>query len=169
MAAQFGCGRRSLAATAGGGNNWRSRAPSVMPSGSGQLRPARRARRIHSPAAVALTPRLPAILRLDMPAAESLSKSRILRIGNLGPGIGPPLPCGKGAKPCRFADYPTAPVTPVHRLVAINRSTWSQSIVIAGRDHPLRAYSLKDSISPTLKSIPINWHEQERFFSAAVD
>ena len=33
------------------------------------------------------TPRLAAILRLDMPAADSLSTSRILRMGNLGPGL----------------------------------------------------------------------------------
>jgi hypothetical protein len=31
----------------------------------------------------------------------------------------------------------TAPVTPVHRLVAIPRNRWSQ-IVTAGRDHPVR-------------------------------
>src|SRR6185503_17887790 len=81
---------------------------------------------MHSPAAVALTPRLAAILRLDMPAADSLSTSWILRMGNLGPGIAP-LPLGKGANPCRFADHPTAPVTPVHRLVAIARNGWSRS------------------------------------------
>jgi transposase len=60
--------------------------------------------------------------------------------GNLGPGM--PSSLWKGAKPCRFADHPTAPVTPVHkwsrspgiggrdqseRLVVINRSKWSRS------------------------------------------
>src|SRR5215472_4232177 len=105
MAAQFGCGRRSLAATAGGGNSRRSRASSVSSSGSGQMRPARRARRMHSPAAVALTPRAAAILRLDMPAADSLSRSRILRMGNLGPGIGALL-LWKGAKPMLIRGLP---------------------------------------------------------------
>ena len=53
-----------------------------------------------------------------------------------------PAPCGKGAKPCRFADHPTTLVTPVHswsrspgtggrdrseRLVAIDRNAWSRS------------------------------------------
>ena len=47
----------------------------------------RRARRMQSPAAVALTLRLIAILRLDMPSALSRSTSRILRIGNLCPGM----------------------------------------------------------------------------------
>jgi hypothetical protein len=104
--------------------------PSV--SSSSQLRPACRALRMHSPAAVALTPRLAAILRLDMPAADSLSTSRILRIGNLGPGM--PRSCEKGAKPCRFADHPTAPIIPVHRLVAIARNGWSRSIGTLGRN-----------------------------------
>src|SRR3954454_7815112 len=87
---------------------------------------------MQSRAAVALTPRLAAIWRLDMPAADSLSTSRILRMGNLGPGM-PRSPL-KGAKPCRFADHPTAPVTPVHRLVAIARNRWSRSIGTPGRD-----------------------------------
>src|ERR1700746_195990 len=95
---------------------------------------------MHSPAAVALTPRLAAILRLDMPAADSLSTSRILRMGNLGPGI-VPAPCGKGAKPCRFADHPTAPVTPVHR--------WSRSPGMGGRDQSERV-------------VAINWNEWSR-------
>jgi hypothetical protein len=58
-------------------------------------------------------------------------------MGNLGPGMFRSL-C-KGAKPCRFADHPTAPIIPVHRLVAIARNRWSRSIGIAGRDHPVRA------------------------------
>src|SRR5215469_5817530 len=116
------------------------------------MRPARRARRMHSPAAVALTPRLAAIFRLDMPPADSLSTSRMLRMGNLGPGM--PRSRGKGAKPCRFADHPTALITLVHswsrspgmggrdpseRVVAINWNEWSRSIGIAGRDQPVRA------------------------------
>src|SRR5262249_36213455 len=63
------------------------------------------ARRMHSPAAVALTPRAAAILRLDMPAADSLSRSRILRMGNLGPGIGALL-LWKGAKPMLIRGLP---------------------------------------------------------------
>ena len=90
-------------------------------------------------------PKLAAILRLDMPAARSLSTSRILRMGNLCPGM--PRSLSKGAKPCRFADHPTAPVTPVHRLVAIARNGWSRSIGTpgrnqsesAGRNQPVRA------------------------------
>src|SRR5215469_5889378 len=116
------------------------------------MRPARRARRMHSPAAVALTPRLAAIFRLDMPPADSLSTSRMLRMGNLGPGM--PRSRGKGAKPCRFADHPTALITLVHswsrspgmggrdpseRVFAINWNEWSRSIGIAGRDQPVRA------------------------------
>jgi hypothetical protein len=101
---------------------------------------------MHSQAAVALTPRLAAILRLDMPTAHSLSTSRILRMGNLDPGIAP-APCGKRAKSCRFADHPTAARHPRPQagrdrpewVVAINRNAWSQSIGTAGRNHPVRA------------------------------
>src|ERR1043166_5012712 len=85
-----------------------------------------------SPAAVALTPRLAALFRLDMPAADSLGPARMLRMGNLGPGM--PRSRGKGAKPCRFADHPTAPVTPRPQLVAIARNGWSRSIGTGGRD-----------------------------------
>jgi hypothetical protein len=35
---------------------------------------------------------------------------------------------------CRFADHPTAPVTPVHSLVAIARNRWSRSIGTPGRN-----------------------------------
>src|SRR5208282_4088756 len=54
---------------------------------------------------VAPIDRLAAILRLDMPSAVSRSTSRILRMGNLAPDIGPLSPCGKGARPRRFADH----------------------------------------------------------------
>jgi hypothetical protein len=106
---------------------------------------------MQSLAAVALTPRLAAILRLDMPAADS--PQHVARIGNLGPGM-VPAPCGKGAKPCRFADHPTAPGAPVHswsrspgmsgrdpseRVVAINWNEWSRSIGTPGRDQPVLA------------------------------
>ena len=33
-----------------------------------------------------------------------------------------------------FADHPTAPVTPVHSLVAIARNGWSRSIGMPGRN-----------------------------------
>src|SRR5215813_9369678 len=56
---------------------------------------------------VAPIDRLAAILRLDMPAAVNRSTSRILRMGNLAPGIGPLLPVEKGATPLGFADHPT--------------------------------------------------------------
>ena len=36
--------------------------------------------------------------------------------------------------PCHFEDHPTAPVTPAHSLVAIDRNRWSRSIGIGGRD-----------------------------------
>ena len=45
--------------------------------------------------------------------ADSLSTSRILRMGNLTPGM--PRSLWKGAKPCHFADHPTTPVTPVQQ------------------------------------------------------
>ena len=73
------------------------------------------------------------------------------------------------AKPCRFADHPTAPVTPIHRwsrspgmggrdpserVVAINWNEWSRSIGNAGRDHPVRALfhqnRLRGDIEPAI-------------------
>src|SRR5262249_32919500 len=111
------------------------------PSGSGQARPARRARKMQSRAAVALTPRLTAIWRLDMPAADSLSTSRILRTGNLGPGIAP-LPMERsetmpirgspnGARHPRPQGGRDPPVIggrdQSERLVAFNRNSWSRS------------------------------------------
>ena len=61
----------------------------VMPSGSGQDMSADRARCRKSITVVAPIDRLNAILRLDMLAAVSRSTSRILRMGNLAPG----MPC----------------------------------------------------------------------------
>jgi hypothetical protein len=49
----------------------------------GHIRAGRRARPMQSRAAVALSPRLAAILRLDMPAADSLSTSWTLRMGRV--------------------------------------------------------------------------------------
>src|SRR5215470_1093393 len=87
---------------------------------------------MQSPAAVGPIDKLAAIRRLDMPLARSLSTSRILRMGNLCPGI--PRSSQRRATQCRFADHPTEPVTPVHSLVAINRNRWSRSIGMAGRN-----------------------------------
>src|SRR5450631_3116603 len=84
------------------------------------------------PAAVAPTLRLIAILRLDMPPALSRSTSRILRIGNLCPGM--PSSSQKEPMPYRFEDHPTVPVTSVHSLVAIARKGWSRSIGTPGRN-----------------------------------
>ena len=41
--------------------------------------------------------------------------------------------------PCHFEDHPTAPVTPLHSLVAIAWNRWSQSIGNGGRNQPVRA------------------------------
>jgi hypothetical protein len=64
-----------------------------------------------------------------------------------GPDTVAPRSLWKGAKPCRFADHPTAPVIPVpESVVAIRRNAgrhqlndWSRSIEIAGRHQPVRA------------------------------
>src|ERR1700730_3697339 len=108
---------------------------------------------MHSPAAVALTPRLAAILRLDMPAADSLSTSWILRMGNLGLGIAP-LPVEKervmpirGSPDGACHPRPQAGRDRPEWVVAINRNAWSQSIGTAGRDHPVRAV-WSDPIAP---------------------
>ena len=85
-----------------------------------------------SPAVVTPIDRLPAILRFDMPAARSLNTSRTLRMGNLCPVM--PRSPFKGRGNAGFADHPTAPVIPVHSLVAINRNRWSRSIGIGGRN-----------------------------------
>src|SRR5215813_4435216 len=88
---------------------------------------------MQSRAAVALIPRLAAILRLDMPAADSLSTSRTLRMGNLGSGI--PRSYGKERS---HADSritqrrPSSPSTGCRdrpeSVVAIRRNAWSSSI-----------------------------------------
>ena len=78
--------------------------------------------------------RLAAIFRLDMPAAASRSTSRILRMGNLAPGI--PLPSVKGAEamPMRRSSngaVHTSPHSPQtdrdcpERVIGINRNRWS--------------------------------------------
>ena len=45
-----------------------------------------------------------------------------------------PAPSQREPRQCRFADHPTAPVTPVHSLVAIARNGWSRSIGTPGRN-----------------------------------
>jgi len=45
-----------------------------------------------------------------------------------------PAPSQREPRQCRFADHPTAPVTPVHSLVAIARNGWSRSIGTLGRN-----------------------------------
>src|SRR6516165_4023278 len=94
---------------------------------------------MQSRAAVALIPRLAAILRLDRPAADSLSTSRTLRMGNLGSGI--PRSYGKERS---HADSritqrrPSSPSTGCRdrpeSVVAIRRNAWSSSIGMTGRD-----------------------------------
>ena len=138
-------GGRWFVHACGGGYRRNSSAASLRSSGSGQIQPARRARRMQSPAAVTPIDRLAAILRLDMPPARSLSTSRILRMGNLCPG----MPCSPSKEPrqCQFEDHPTVLVTPVHSLAAIARNGWSRSIgtpgrnqsEIGGRNQPVRA------------------------------
>ena len=85
---------------------------------------------MQSPAAVTPIDRLTAILRLDMPPARSLSTSRILRMGNLCPGMSSSLPKGTEAMPIRRspngAGY-TRPQPGRDRpewVVAINRNAW---------------------------------------------
>jgi len=89
MVRQSGCGRRALisASAVEAGKSRISSASSVMSSGSGQDKLADRARCRKSMTVVAPIDRLNAILRLDMPAAVSRSTSRILRMGNLAPGM----------------------------------------------------------------------------------
>jgi hypothetical protein len=98
-----------------------------------------------TPHAVAPINRLAATFRLDMPPACKRSKSRILRMGNLCPG----MPCSplKGARHCRFADHPTVFVTPVHSLVAIpqnGRRDQSERLVAISRcAHPYRRWRFR--------------------------
>jgi hypothetical protein len=93
---------------------------------------------MQSPAAVTPIDRLAAILRLDMPPARSLSTSRILRMGNLCPG----MPCSpqrsRGNADSkitqrRWSHPSTAWSRAPGMVVAINRNARSQSIGIGGR------------------------------------
>src|SRR5215475_3140668 len=87
---------------------------------------------MHSPAAVALTPRLAAILRLDMPAADSLSTSLILCMGNLGPGMPRSLWKRSEAMPIRRS--PNGARHPRPQAIATARNRWSRSVGTGGRD-----------------------------------
>jgi hypothetical protein len=95
----------------------RSSAASLRSSGGGQLKP--------------------------MPAARSLSRSRILRMGNLCPGMPRSLFEGGNADSQITRRY-TRPQPGRDRwdqVVAINRNAWSQSIGTGG-NHPVRAHEL---------------------------
>src|ERR1700730_15246346 len=132
----------------GEGTQGRSSASSLRSAGSGQLKPARRARRMQSPAAVTPIDRLAAIFRWDMPLARSLSTSRILRMGNLCPGMPRSLSKGTEAMPIRRSPNGAGYTRPQpgrdqsEQVVAINRKAWSQSIGISGRNQPVRAVYL---------------------------
>ena len=108
------------------------------PRAAAKLRPARRARRRQSPAAVAPIAEARRDLAFGHAGGRSRSTSRILRMGNLCPGMPRSLPLERRPRPCRFADHPTVPVTPVHSLVAIARNGWSRSIGTTGRNQPVR-------------------------------
>ena len=56
----------------------------------------------------------------------------------------------------RFADHPTVPVEPVHRLVAISWNGWSRSIGIGGRNRLVRAVRLVRL--PTENAVPSFGH-----------
>src|ERR1700751_1545067 len=96
---------------------------------------------MQSPAAVALRPRLTAILRLDKPLALSRNTSRIFRMGSLSWGM--PSPFERRASNCRFEPYPTGvpantPQPRRHQLdlvAAINWNHWSSSVGTGGRHH----------------------------------
>src|SRR5262249_39393722 len=93
---------------------------------------------------VAPIDRLAAILRLDMPAAVNRSTSRILRMGNLAPGIAP-LPVEKGGEATRIRGSPngarphssprsTAARDRPEQLLGITRNGCSGSIGMGARD-----------------------------------
>src|SRR5215471_6204081 len=89
---------------------------------------------------VAPIDRLAAILRLDMPAAVSPSTSRMLRMGNLAPGIAP-APCGKGRdqKDSRITHRrPSRFLPAIHSLLGIARNRCSGSVGTTARDQSER-------------------------------
>ncbi len=69
----------------------------------------------------------------EQPTADRRRTSRILRMGNLCPGI--PRSTAKAARPCRFEDHATGGVTRILRfrlLVAIARNRWLRTIGTGG-------------------------------------
>jgi hypothetical protein len=86
--------------------------------------------------------RLAAILRLDMPAAVNRSTSRMLRMGNLAPGMARPL--WKKGDAIWIRGSPTgarhAPPRDPQPLLGIARNRCSGSIGIAARDHSVRSF-----------------------------
>ena len=80
-----------------------------------------------------------------MPPARSLSTSRILRMGNLCPGMPRSLFEGTEAMLIRRSPNGAGHIRPQHsrdrseQVIAINRNAWSQSIGTGGRNHPVRA------------------------------
>src|SRR5215472_10358037 len=108
---------------------------------------------MQSPAAVALSPRLAAILRLDRPLALSRNTSRIFRMGSLCWGM--PSPFERRARQCRFEPYPTgapylhtawSPSTGI--VVAIDRNRWSSSIETTGRLQPKQLVAISRCAHP---------------------
>src|SRR5262249_20332108 len=113
--------------------------------------------------------RLAAILRLDMPAAVNRSTSRILRIGNLAPGIGPLSLWKKGPTPLGFADHPTMLVhTPPRdpQVLGIARNTRSGSIGMAARDQSERVLGINRNRcsgspgAPRIEASEMRFHAQ---------
>src|SRR5262249_51568363 len=146
---------------------------SSISSGSGQASPARRARCRQSMTVVAPIDRLAAILRLDMPAAVSRSTSRMLRMGNLAPDIGPFPPVEKGPTSLGFADHPTAPFTLLPRnsqpLLGIARNGCSGSVGTTARDQSVRVLEINwNSCSGSLGAPKqIGLHANHRTLSGA--
>jgi len=109
-----------------------------------RAKPARRARRIVSPAVVTPTDKLAAIMGFDMPPARSLSTSRILRMGNLSQSCPAPFK-GVEAMPIRRSPNSAGHTPPQpgrdrpERVAATHRNSSSQSIGISGRNQPVRA------------------------------
>src|SRR6185437_896970 len=90
----------------------------------------------HAPAAVGPIPRLAAIWRLDRPAADSRSTSRILRMCNLCWAIPTPLEKGEVRLICGSPNGVHHALHSPVALVAIDRNRWSSSTGNGGRLQP---------------------------------
>jgi hypothetical protein len=108
---------------------------------SGQVRPARRARQMQSLAAVAFIPRLASISRFDMLAADSLSTSRISRMGNLISVQACPAPCGKERSHADSRITQRRPPSPPS-------TDWSRSPKTVGRDQSERLVAASTTSEP---------------------